>query len=86
LNGYIYANEFVSLWDDGEVDTFKADPPYAIFTKVNGVCFHEAELLIITGVEKVGDCRSIAYKVQLEAGEQPNGVVGIVRFFVDLFA
>ena len=27
LHGYMNAHEFVSLWDESEGDTFKADPP-----------------------------------------------------------
>jgi len=46
-HGYMNAHEFVSLWDEGEGDTFKADPPNAVLTWIEGDEVHEAELLII---------------------------------------
>ncbi len=36
MHGYMNAHEFVSLWDEGEGDTFKADPPNAVLTWVDG--------------------------------------------------
>jgi len=53
MHGYLNAHEFVSLWDEGEGDTFKADPPNAVLTWVNGDDVHEAELLILSA-ETVG--------------------------------
>ena len=34
MHAYLNAHEFVSFWDEG--DTFKADPPNAVLTWVNG--------------------------------------------------
>ena len=48
MHGYLNAHEFVSLWDEGEGDTFKADPPNAVLTWVDGGELKEAELLIIS--------------------------------------
>ena len=70
MHGYMNAHEFVSLWDEGEGDTFKADPPNAVLTWVDGDEMKEAELLIISA-ETVGHGREIAYEVKLEAGETP---------------
>jgi hypothetical protein len=82
MHGYMNAHEFVSLWDEGEGDTFKADPPNAVLTWVDGVDVKEAELLII-GAETVGHGREIAYEVKLEAGQAPAGKVGSASLFVD---
>ena len=81
-HGYMNAHEFVSLWDEGEGDTFKADPPNAVLTWVDGDEMKEAELLIISA-ETVSHGREIAYEVKLEAGEAPVGNIGITSFFVD---
>ena len=62
MHGYMNAHEFVSLWDEGEGDTFKADPPNAVLTWVDGDEMKEAELLILSA-ETVSHGRSIAYQV-----------------------
>ena len=36
MHAYMNAHEYVSLWDEGEGDTFKADPPNAVLTWVDG--------------------------------------------------
>ena len=82
MHGYMNAHEFVSLWDEGEGDTFKADPPNAVLTWVDGDEMKEAEVLII-GAETVSHGRGIAYQVKLEAGETPEGNIGVPSFFVD---
>lgn len=82
LHAYLNAHEFVHLWDEGEGDTFKADPPNAVLTWVEGDDVHEAELLI-TNAEIVGHGRFIAYEVTLEAGVQPEGELGFASFFID---
>ena len=82
MHGYLNAHEFVSLWDEGEGDTFKADPPNAVLTWVDGDEMKEAEVLII-GAETVGHGRGIAYQVKLEAGDTPVGKLGFASFFVD---
>jgi hypothetical protein len=82
MHGYMNAHEFVSLWDEGEGDTFKADPPNAVLTWVDGDEMKEAELLIISA-ETVSHGREISYEVKLEAGETPVGKLGSTSFFVD---
>ena len=84
-HGYMNAHEFVSLWDEGEGDTFKADPPNAVLTWVDGDEMKEAELLIISA-ETVGQGREISYEVKLLAGETPVDVANNASFFVDGFA
>ena len=70
MHGYMNAHEFVSLWDEGEGDTFKADPPNAVLTWVDGDEMKEVELLILNA-ETVNHGREIAYEVKLEAGDTP---------------
>ena len=82
MHGYLNAHEFVSLWDEGEGDTFKADPPNAVLTWVDGDEMKEAELLILSA-ETVSHGREIAYEVKLEAGQAPAGKVGSASLFVD---
>ena len=79
---YMNAHEFVSLWDEGDGDTFKADPPNAVLTWVDGAEVKEAELLI-TNASVVGHGRSVAYEVKFEAGEAPGGDLSAVSLFVD---
>ena len=81
-HGYMNAHEFVSLWDEGEGDTFKADPPNAVLTWVDGDEMKEVELLILNA-ETVSHGREIAYEVKLEAGYISAGNIGVVSFFVD---
>ena len=85
MHGYLNAHEFVSLWDEGEGDTFKADPPNAVLTWVDGDEMKEAELLIISA-ETVSHGREIAYEVKLEAGQAPVGKIFSPSFFIDSFA
>jgi hypothetical protein len=82
MHGYMNAHEFVSLWDEGEGDTFKADPPNAVLTWVDGGEMKEAELLIISA-ETVSHGREISYEVKLEAGETPEGIITAASLFVD---
>ena len=42
MHAYMNAHEYVSLWDEGEGDTFKADPPNAVLTWVDGDEMKEA--------------------------------------------
>ena len=81
-HGYLNAHEFVSLWDEGEGDTFKANPPNAVLTWVDGGEMKDAELLIVSA-QTVSHGREIAYEVKLEAGETPVGKMGYASFFVD---
>jgi hypothetical protein len=82
MHGYMNAHEFVSLWDEGEGDTFKADPPNAVLTWVDGDEMKEAELLIISA-ETVSHGRGIAYQVKLEAGDTPADELFGGSLFVD---
>ena len=81
-HSYMNAHEYVSLWDEGEGDTFKADPPNAVLTWVDGDEMKEAELLILSA-ETVSHGRKIAYEVKLKAGDMPEGNIGAASFFVD---
>ena len=82
MHGYMNAHEFVSLWDEGEGDTFKADPPNAVLTWVDGDEMKEAELLILSA-ETVSHGRGIAYEVKLEAGDTPADKFSGSSLFVD---
>ena len=82
MHGYMNAHEFVSLWDEGEGDTFKADPPNAVLTWVDGDEMKEAEVLILSA-ETVSHGREIAYEVKLEAGDVVSGKIGVGSLFVD---
>ena len=82
IHSYMNAHEFVSLWDEGEGDTFKADPPNAVLTWVDGDEMKEAELLILSA-ETVSHGREIAYEVKLEAGDTPADKFSGGSLFVD---
>ena len=82
MHAYMNAHEYVSLWDEGEGDTFKADPPNAVLTWVDGDELKEAELLILSA-ETVSHGREIAYEVKLEAGDVVSGKIGVGSLFVD---
>ena len=83
MHGYMNAHEFVSLWDEGEGDTFKADPPNAVLTWVDGDGeMKEAELLILSA-ETVRHGREIAYEVKLEAGDVVSANLATASVFVD---
>ena len=81
-HGYLTAHAFVSLWDEAEGDTFKADPPNAVLTWIDGDKVHEAEI-IITGASVLAHGRAISFEVKLEAGEAPSGKMRGVSLFVD---
>ena len=82
MHGYMNAHEFVSLWDEGEGDTFKADPPNAVLTWVDGDEMKEVELLILNA-ETVNHGREIAYEVKLEAGRVADGKLMSTSLFID---
>ena len=84
MHAYMKAPQFVSLWDEGEGDTFKADPPNAVLTWVDGGKMKEAEVLI-TDAKVAGDVYGMAvqYSVKFEAGEMPVGKIGAGSLFVD---
>jgi hypothetical protein len=82
MHGYMNAHEFVSLWDEGEGDTFKADPPNAVLTWIDGDKVHEAEV-VITNASVLAHGREISYEVKLEAGELSVGKTGPASIFID---
>jgi hypothetical protein len=82
MHGYMNAHEFVSLWDEGEGDTFKADPPNAVLTWADGGEIIEAELLIISA-ETVSNGRGIAYEVELESGHKVARNMAGASLFID---
>ena len=57
-HAYMTGEQFASLWADSGSDSFKADPPNAVLTWVDGEDVKEAEL-VITGASFDGD--SITY-------------------------
>ena len=82
MHSYMNAHDFVSLWDEGEGDTFKADPPNAVITWVEDGEMQEAEVLIFSA-ETDPFQLAITYEVKLEAGQTPDGVLGRASLFVD---
>jgi hypothetical protein len=81
-HGYLTAHAFVSLWDKGEGNTFKADPPNAVLTWLDGDKVHEAEV-IITDASVLAHGRAISFEVKLEAGEALSGQMQRLSLFVD---
>ena len=81
-HGYLTAHAFVSLWDEAEGDTFKADPPNAVLTWIDGDKVHEAEV-VITDASVLAHGRAISFEVKLEAGEAPSNQMQRVSIFVD---
>ena len=81
-HGYLTAHEFVSLWDKGEGDTFKADPPNAVLTWVDGDKVHEAEV-VITDASVLAHGKAISFEVKLEAGEALSGQMQRLSLFID---
>jgi hypothetical protein len=78
-HGYMTGEQFVSLWADSGSDSFKADPPNAVLTWVDGEDVKEAEL-VITGASFDGD--SITYTRKHPATVQFSNLKG-VSLFVD---
>ena len=81
-HGYLTAHAFVSLWDKGEGNTFKADPPNAVLTWVEGDKVKEAEV-VITDASVLAHGRAISFEVKLEAGEALSGQMQRLSLFVD---
>ena len=81
-HGYLTAHAFVSLWDKGEGDTFKADPPNAVLTWVDGDKVHEAEV-VITDASVLAHGKAISFEVKLEAGEALSGQMQRLSLFID---
>jgi hypothetical protein len=84
MHGYMNAHEFVSLWDEGEGDTFKADPPNAVLTWVDGDGEMKEEEFLIFNADVVNNGREIAYEVKMLCEEVcAVGKLGAASFFVD---
>ncbi len=81
-HAYMTAHAFVSLWDKGEGNTFKADPPNAVLTWIEGDKAHEAEV-VITDASVLAHGKAISFEVKLEAGEAPSGKMQGVSLFID---
>lgn len=82
LHAYLGAHDFASMWDEGEGNTFKADPPNGVLTWVDGNDVKEAELLI-TDARIGSNGETIIYKVALEAGDAVKGRIETPSFFID---
>jgi hypothetical protein len=78
-HGYMTGEQFASLWADSGSDSFKADPPNAVLTWVDGEDVKEAEL-VITGASFDGD--SITYTRKHPATVQFSNLKS-VSLFVD---
>jgi hypothetical protein len=78
-HGYMTGEQFASLWAEAGSDSFKADPPNAVLTWVDGEDVKEAEL-VITGASFDGD--SITYTRKHPATVQFSNLKG-VSLFVD---
>jgi hypothetical protein len=79
-HGYMTGEQFASLWAEAGSDSFKADPPNAVLTWVDGEDVKEAEL-VITGASFDGD--SITYTLKHPVTVQFSNLKG-VSLFVDV--
>ena len=84
-HGYLNAHEFALLWDKGEGDTFKADPPNAVLTWVDGDEVKEAEV-VITDVSVSENGRMLFYTLDVEVGSLDIGMINYASLFVDSWA
>jgi hypothetical protein len=78
-HAYMTGEKFASLWAEAGSDGFKADPPNAVLTWVDGEDVKEAEL-VITGASFDGD--SITYTRKYSA-TIADGTLKSVSLFVD---
>jgi hypothetical protein len=78
-HAYMTGEQFASLWAEAGSDSFKADPPNAVLTWVDGEDVKEAEL-VITGASFDGD--SITYTRKHPATVQFRNLKS-VSLFVD---
>ena len=85
MHGYLNAHEYASLWDKGEGDTFKADPPNAVLTWVDGDEVKEAEV-VITDVSVSENGRMLFYTLDVEVGSLDIGMINYASLFVDSWA
>lgn len=83
-HGYMTADQFVTLWDEGEGDTFKADAPNAVLTWVEGGEIKETEVLITDAIVVGEESHSIRYMFSVEVGEMASGSTATqTSLFVD---
>jgi hypothetical protein len=78
-HAYITGDQFASLWAKAGSNSFKADPPNAVLTWVEGEDVKEAEV-VITGASIDGN--SITYTRKYSA-TIPDGTLESVSLFVD---
>lgn len=81
-HAYMNAHEYASLWDEGEGDTFKADPPNAVLTWVDGEEVKEAEV-VVSDVSISENSRTLLYTLSVEEGALPVSGLISVSLFVD---
>ena len=81
-HAYMNAHEYASLWDEGEGDTFKADPPNAVLTWVDDDFVLEAEV-VITDVSVSENGRMLFYTLDVEVGSLDIGMINDASLFVD---
>ena len=81
-HAYMNAHEYASLWDEGEGDTFKADPPNAVLTWVDGDFVLEAEV-VITDLSVSENGRMLLYTLDVEVGSLDIGMINYPSLFVD---
>jgi hypothetical protein len=83
---YMEAHQFVKLWDEGEGDTFKSDPPNAVLTWVDSdEELIEAEVLITDAIIVLrGSGAAVQYSVMVEAGDELHiGDANRISLFID---
>ena len=79
---YMNAQEYALLWDKGEGDTFKSDPPNAVLTWVDGDEAKEAEVVIMhVSVSENG--RMLLYTLDVKVGSLAIGMINYPSLFVD---
>ena len=83
VHAYLNADEFASFWDEGEGDTFKADPPNAVLTWIEGNSVQESEV-VITDAVAAEDGRFIDYTVEVVAGAVPSTLSSVSLFIDDV--
>ena len=83
-HAYLTAEQFAGLWADDKGDSFKADPPKAVFTFVLGDTVREAEV-VITGAAATTDGKSLVYRVKFEVGTYlgPSNFFKTAALYID---
>lgn len=83
-HAYLTAEQFAGLWADDKGDSFKADPPKAVFTFVLGDTVREAEV-VITGAAATTDGKSLVYRVKFEVGTYlgPSNFFKTATLYID---